>query len=129
LKADNTYFLIKDMADSGILEVILPQIKKMYGCQQGGYHHLDVWEHTMLVLYKFEELISRRKLSPDVAAYLAQDIVLNRPRYALIKLACLLHDVGKPKARRFFMNTRNMVRKLLRISASGCVFPRRRHTF
>lgn len=99
LKAAATYPLIKDMADSGILEVIFPQIKKMQGCRQGEYHHLDVWDHTMLVLYKFEELLLRKKLSDDAWAYLKEDIVPNRPRCALIKFACLLHDIGKPKAK------------------------------
>lgn len=54
------------------LERIIPEIKSMYGFdQKNKYHHLDVWEHTLLAL-TFSD--------PDFE----------------IRLCLLLHDIGKP---------------------------------
>lgn len=64
-----------DLMDLGLLDLFAPEFRAMVGVEQGRFHHLDVWEHTLLVL--------RNAGSGDL----------------LLSLACLLHDVGKPATR------------------------------
>ncbi|MCG9895766.1 MAG: CCA tRNA nucleotidyltransferase [Fimbriimonadaceae bacterium] len=60
----------------GLLAVFAPELAAMKGVEQGKWHHLDVWDHTLLVL--------RNAASGDL----------------ILNLACLLHDVGKPATRK-----------------------------
>ena len=62
------------MLDTGILGVVLADLVPMAGCTQNKYHAHDVWMHTMHCV--------------DACA---NDLVL--------RLAALLHDVGKPAVR------------------------------
>ena len=62
----------KIMEASGILELIIPELAKCRGIQQKGYHDFDVLDH----LY----------YSCDGGP----------PEDTLLRLACLLHDTGKP---------------------------------
>ena len=59
---------------SGILRVVLPELLPMHGCAQNRYHAYDVWDHTLAVV---------DSLRPD----------------PVLRLAALLHDVGKPAVR------------------------------
>lgn len=63
---------LEDLRRLGLIEVFAPELAAMKGVEQGGAHHLDVWDHSLLTLGK--------------AA--TQDL--------LLALACLLHDLGKP---------------------------------
>jgi poly(A) polymerase len=83
-----------------ILEIIFPEIKPMRGIGQGPYHHLDVWQHTLETLNQFELLLKAAKEDPDISGYLNQELSSLRKRSSLLKLACILHDVGKPAAMR-----------------------------
>jgi poly(A) polymerase len=83
-----------------ILEVIFPEIKPMRGIGQGPYHHLDVWQHTLETLSQFESVIKGARKSPRINDYLQEELAGLRKRSSLLKLACILHDVGKPKAMR-----------------------------
>ncbi len=66
----------------GLLKEILPEIKAMQGMEQNGrYRHKDLYEHTLMVL--------------EGMAPLSQDLSL--------RWAALLHDVGKPKTRRIYL--------------------------
>jgi poly(A) polymerase len=67
---------LSDLMDLGLLAQIAPEFLPMVGCEQGKYHHLDVWEHTLLVLKNCG----------------SEDLILS--------LGALLHDVGKPPTRR-----------------------------
>jgi len=83
-----------------ILEIIFPEIKPMQNIGQGPYHHLDVWQHTLETLRQFELILgSPRK--QEISAYLNDDIAGLRKRQSLLKFACILHDIGKPKALRY----------------------------
>jgi poly(A) polymerase len=59
------------MDDAGLLEIVLPEVVACKGVEQGGYHTHDVFGHTLLTveLSKNDELV---------------------------RLAALLHDIGKP---------------------------------
>lgn len=67
---------LSDLLETGLLSVLAPEIEAMVGTdQRSDYHYLDVWEHTLLVL----------RVCPN------GDLCL--------RLAALLHDVGKPPTR------------------------------
>ena len=84
----------------GILKIIIPEIKLMYGVGQGPYHHLDVWQHTLETLKQLESLFIELKNKTEIRAYLDEVISAGRKRSSLMKFGALLHDIGKPQALR-----------------------------
>lgn len=75
LKGARTASALRDLQRLGILALLIQELEAMVGVEQGQYHFLDVWEHTLLVVQNAD----------------TDDPVL--------ALACLLHDVGKPLTR------------------------------
>lgn len=67
---------LNDLMQSGLFEIIAPEVLPMVDCEQGKWHHLNVWDHTMLVL---------RNLPADASLEL--------------RLSALFHDVAKPATR------------------------------
>jgi len=91
---------LAEMDRLGILKFVIPEIEVMRGVYQGPYHHLDVWKHTLETLRQLDLLLAELKNKRQITAYLDKVISSERRRYCLIKLGALLHDIGKPKARR-----------------------------
>jgi poly(A) polymerase len=86
------------MDKEGVLQIVIPQVRVMHHVRQGGYHHLDVWGHSLETVKKLDLLLGRIAGQKDCVAYLDEAISGDRRRRALIKLAALLHDIGKPEA-------------------------------
>lgn len=78
---------IRLLVETGLAVRFLPELTALVETQDDHGRHKDVYEHSLTVLRQAIELESRR----DHAA--APDIVL--------RLAALLHDIGKPATRRF----------------------------
>ncbi len=70
---------LADLMRLGLVPFVLPELAAMPGVDQGSFHHLDVWEHTLLALRN----LWAQEPPPDRET----------------TLAVLLHDVGKPATR------------------------------
>lgn len=62
----------------GLLKFIIPELEEGIGCEQGGAHLYDVYEHLLMAL----QHAANKKWSLE------------------IRLAALFHDIGKPRSRR-----------------------------
>jgi poly(A) polymerase len=90
--------------EAGVLGAVLPELEAERGVTQNAYHHLDVLGHSLEALRRLELLLDYLPAlagddAPRLSAFLAEEPVAERPRTALLKLAVLLHDAGKPPCR------------------------------
>lgn len=77
---------IRLLVDTGLMSEFLPEIPALRLEIDEHHHHKDVYEHSLTVLRQAIELEGERR--PDAAP----DVPL--------RLAALLHDIGKPSTRR-----------------------------
>lgn len=96
----NSFEYIRELDKLKILKLIFPEFEIMRNVKQGPYHHLDVWQHTLETLRQLEEAIKELRKNKNIQEYLDEVISGERRRRSLIKLGALLHDIGKPRAKR-----------------------------
>jgi poly(A) polymerase len=89
--------VLKEMDRVGLLLRIFPELADMKGAVQDGYHHLNVFDHSMEAVARLEEVLAAPgKYFGAMAAELERQGRIPA-RAALLKLAALWHDVGKPQ--------------------------------
>ena len=90
---------LRVLDEIGALEAVFPEIGPMKGCMQNENHHLDVWGHSLAALENCENILEGEagRLGPPTAQ--VKQNLSQHNRLALLKLATLLHDSGKPAAR------------------------------
>jgi poly(A) polymerase len=74
-------------------------VRLMHNCHQGTYHHLDVWPHSLETVHQLDGVLAEIK-EGQVREYVNEILAGERTRAAAMKLAALLHDIGKPETRR-----------------------------
>ncbi|MQY05304.1 CCA tRNA nucleotidyltransferase [Actinomadura macrotermitis] len=70
------------LVDTGLAAHVLPELPKLRLEIDEHHRHKDVYEHSLIVL---EQAIAQEEDGPDL----------------VLRLAALLHDIGKPRTRRF----------------------------
>ncbi|MFF7192498.1 CCA tRNA nucleotidyltransferase [Streptomyces sp. NPDC008079] len=70
------------LVDTGLADLVLPELSALRLERDEHFRHKDVYEHSLTVL---EQAIDLETDGPDL----------------VLRLAALLHDIGKPKTRRF----------------------------
>ncbi|MGA9146222.1 MAG: CCA tRNA nucleotidyltransferase, partial [Candidatus Nanopelagicales bacterium] len=75
------------LVDTGLTQYVLPELPALKLEVDEHHHHKDVYEHSLTVLQQAIELETTHEpmTNPDL----------------VLRLAALLHDIGKPKTRRF----------------------------
>ena len=73
------------LVSTGLAEQVLPELPALILERDEHHRHKDVYEHSLTVLEQAIALEDRLEKAPDL----------------VIRLAALLHDIGKPKTRRF----------------------------
>ncbi len=93
----SSYKIVRKMDEFKVIDEIMPYVERMRKTKQGGFHHLNVWDHSVETLKQFELLYKRRLVKrKEVSSYLNQPLAKGRKRIQILKMACLLHDLGKP---------------------------------
>jgi putative nucleotidyltransferase with HDIG domain len=88
------YPLLKTMADCGLLEVLIKDLIPTREIPANGFHHLGLFEHTLELVKQVEYLFDC--CPKGVKEWVNQPMGGVYTRFGLIKLGCLLHDIGKP---------------------------------
>jgi len=94
LSVEPCFPALKAMADCGLLEVLIPDLTPMKAIGSSGFHHLGLFDHTMELVKQAERLIE--ECPQNARDWVRQPFTPSVTRFGLIKLGCLLHDIGKP---------------------------------
>ncbi|MFQ5934025.1 MAG: HD domain-containing protein, partial [Dehalococcoidia bacterium] len=110
LATDLGYQPLRQMEDLGLLQLLIPELEEGRGIGQPKEHRWDVYDHSLETVGALEQLLNDKTEEKDefIAALTWTDEYSKHfrdaypgatPRGALMKLAALLHDVGKPRTK------------------------------
>jgi tRNA nucleotidyltransferase/poly(A) polymerase len=91
---------LRMMDEDRLLSRIFPEIEPTRGVEQGGYHHLDVWGHTLEVVAELEQILLTPGRFLPRNEHAIQEYLDQHHRRPILLLTALLHDLAKPPCRK-----------------------------
>jgi poly(A) polymerase len=85
---------LQAMADCGLLEQLIPELTACRQVPPNSHHHLPLWEHTLELVRQTELLYTL--VDEQTLILLSAPVANFTNGWGLVKLGCLLHDIGKP---------------------------------
>ncbi len=108
-ETNKAHDVIRLLDEIKALDAVFPELAAGRGLDQGDFHHLDVLSHQLEAVAQADRFLKdfaefSKPLQPVLNDYCAESLVERRLRKSLIKLAALIHDVGKPSSRQVHPN-------------------------
>jgi tRNA nucleotidyltransferase/poly(A) polymerase len=95
MEAERSFPYLKQMSEVGLLGQIIPELESCYDCPPGD-HEQSIFAHVMRTYEEMEALLTEYPYTwPQYAEPMHRYLERNS-RKALLKLASLFHDLGKP---------------------------------
>ncbi len=85
----------------GATAAVLPELEALRGLEQSDYHHLDVYEHTLVTLQATIDLVrdpgaTFGELGPSLIEFFDEPLANELTRGQALRLGALMHDIAKP---------------------------------
>lgn len=95
LEGKNSAKILLDMRNNEFLYEIFEELATQETIPKNSHHHLDLIHHSIETVHQLENFIAQE---PDwVQEYIGENFITGISRLAFLKLAALLHDIGKPQ--------------------------------
>jgi poly(A) polymerase len=119
LNASHGGQVFADMEKLGLLTALIPELQTLKGVEQPKEHHWDVFEHSLKSVsaadfilhqgaweYQNPAVLNMVPWNETIAEYFDRPVSSGSTGRSLLKLAALLHDIGKPQTKALDENGR-----------------------
>jgi len=95
LDGKNSTKTLLEMRDNAFLYEIFEELEEQETIPKNSHHHLDLIHHSIETVHQLEIIVPKEPIW--VQEYIYSDFTTGINRLTFLKLAALLHDIGKPQ--------------------------------